>query len=84
MELPKYHETFMPVLETLSTVDSLNSRELTSQVRDNYYSDLPQELLNQKTSSGANVLLDRILWGKFLPQNGKICFLSKTRNGANY
>jgi len=64
MELPKYHETFIPVLETLYSVESLNSRELTSQVRDNYYSDLPKELLNQKTSSGANVLLDRILWGK--------------------
>lgn len=63
MELPKYHETFIPVLETLSTLESLNSRELASRVRENYYSDLPKELLNQKTSSGANVLLDRILWG---------------------
>lgn len=64
MELPKYHETFIPILETLNAVGSLRSRELASKVRDVYYSDLPQELLNQKTSSGANVLLDRILWGK--------------------
>src|SRR5690625_400580 len=64
MELPKYHETFIPILEILNSVDSLKSRELASKVRDVYYSDLPQELLNQKTSSGANVLLDRILWGK--------------------
>lgn len=64
MELPKYHETFIPILEILNTVDSLKSRELASKVRDVNYSDLPQELLNQKTSSGANVLLDRILWGK--------------------
>lgn len=64
MELPKYHETFIPVLQTLSDEESLKSRELASQVRDTYYSDLPPELLNQKTSSGANVLLDRILWGK--------------------
>ena len=48
MELPKYHETFIPVLETLSTVESLKSKELTLRVRDNYHSDLPQELLNQK------------------------------------
>jgi len=79
MELPKYHETFMPVLETLSTVDSLNSRELTSQVRDNYYSDLPQELLNQKTSTGANVLLDRILWGKSYLKMAK--FVSYPKRG---
>ena len=64
MELPKYHETFIPILEILNSVDSLKSRELASNVRDVYYSDLPEELLNQKTSSGANVLLDRILWGK--------------------
>lgn len=64
MELPKYHETFVPVLETLNNVESLNSRELASRVRNNYYSNLPQELLNKKTSSGSNVLLDRILWGK--------------------
>jgi restriction system protein len=64
MELPKYHETFIPILEILSTVESLNSNELASRVRDNYYSDLPKELLVQKTSTGANVLLDRILWGK--------------------
>jgi restriction system protein len=64
MELPKYHETFIPILEILSAVESLNSNELASRVRDNYYSDLPKELLGQKTSTGANVLLDRILWGK--------------------
>lgn len=64
MELPKYHESFIPILETLNSVESLPSRELASRVRDKYYSHLPQELLNQKTSSGANVLLDRILWGK--------------------
>ncbi len=64
MELPKYHETFIPVLEVLSSFDYLKSRELASKVRDNYYSELPSELLEQKTSSGANVLLDRILWGK--------------------
>jgi len=64
MELPKYHETFLPILETLNSTEPLKSRELAVIVRDNYYSDLPEELLKQKTSSGANVLIDRILWGK--------------------
>jgi restriction system protein len=64
MELPKYHETFIHVLETLNDIEAIKSRELASQVRDTYFSDLPLELLNQKTGSGANVLLDRILWGK--------------------
>ncbi len=80
MELPKYHETFVPVLEILNTVDSLSSRELSSQVRDNYYSDLPQELLNKKTSSGSNTLLDRILWGKSYLKMAK--FVSYPKRGV--
>ena len=79
MELPKYHQTFVPVLETLNSVESLNSRELASRVRDNYYSDLPKELLEKKTSSGANVLLDRILWGKSYLKMAK--FLSYPKRG---
>lgn len=79
MELPKYHQTFIPVLETLKSVESLNSRELASRVRDNYYLDLTKELLEKKTSSGANVLLDRILWGKSYLKMAK--FLSYPKRG---
>ncbi len=79
MELPKYHETFIPILEILNTVDSIKSRELASKVLDTYYSDLPQELLSQKTSSGANVLLDRILWGKSYLKMAK--FVSYPKRG---
>jgi len=60
MELPKYHESFLPILDVLSTVDSLSSRELGERVRNEFYSNLPKELLMKKTKSGANVLLDRI------------------------
>lgn len=71
MELPKYHEAFIPVLEVLSTEESLHHRELGIRVRDKYYSDLPQDLLEKKTSTGANVLLDRIGWGKSYLKMGK-------------
>lgn len=64
MELPKYHETFIPILEILNTVDTIKSRELALLVRDKYYSNLSKELLSKKTKSGSNVLIDRILWGK--------------------
>lgn len=79
MELPKYHETFIPILEILNPVESIKSRELASKVRDIYYSDLPQDLLNQKTSTGANVLLDRILWGKSYLKMAK--FVSYPKRG---
>lgn len=79
MEIPKYHEAFIPVLETLNSVESLSSRELASRIRDNYYSDLPHELLTKKTSSGANVLLDRILWEKSYLKMAK--FVSYPKRG---
>lgn len=71
MELPKYHETFIPILEVLNTEESLHHRDLGIRVRDKYYSDLPQDLLDKKTSTGANVLLDRIGWGKSYLKMGK-------------
>lgn len=64
MEIPKYHETFLPVLEVLNKEEFLTSRQLTHRVRDTYYSTLPKDLLDKKTSTGANVLLDRISWAK--------------------
>ncbi len=86
LEIPKYHETFIPLLETLNPEDSLNSRELASRVRDTYYSDLPSDLLIKKTKSGANVLIDRIGWAKSYlkmakfvsyPQRGRVQITQK-------
>ena len=71
MELPKYHETFIPILEVLHTEESLHRRDLAIRVRDKYYSDLPQGLFDKKTSTGANGLLDRIGWGKSYLKMGK-------------
>lgn len=67
----------MPILEILNTVEVISSRELAKKVRDNYYSELPKELLDKKTSSGANVLIDRILWGKSYLKMGKFVFYPK-------
>jgi restriction system protein len=67
----------MPILETLNSVESINSRELANRVRDNYYSHLPKDLLNKKTSTGANILTDRILWGKSYLKMGKFVFYPK-------
>lgn len=80
MELPKYHETFIPILETLNNVSSLKSRELAVRVKENYYSKLSHELLAQKTSTGANVLIDRILWGKSYLKMGK--YVSYPKRGV--
>lgn len=77
MELPKYHETFIPILETLRKVESIHHRDLSNQVRDKYYSNLPNDLLELKTSTGANVLIDRIGWGKSYLKQGKFVVYPK-------
>lgn len=64
MELPKFHETFLPILETLDKEGTLTSRELVVKVKLNYYDSLPTELKQEKTRSGKNILIDRIHWGK--------------------
>jgi len=77
MELPKYYETFLPILETLGNEKPIHYKELRIVIRNKYYSDLPQNLLERKTSSGANVLLDRIGWGKSYLNLGKYVFYPK-------
>src|SRR5690625_4453939 len=85
-DLPKYHETFIPILQTLNNGKSLQSRALSESVRDNFYSELPEKLLAKKTKSGANVLIDRINWGKsylkmagfvLYPERGKVQITEK-------
>ncbi|MBT3923934.1 MAG: restriction endonuclease [Nitrospina sp.] len=71
MNLPKYHETFIPILEVLSSGEVLHYNELRKRVRDKYYYDLPEELLNEKTKSGDLLILNRIGWGKAYLKVGK-------------
>lgn len=64
MQLPKYHETFIPILQVLSDGKAIHYSELRKTVRDKYYSNLPTELLNLTTKSGDILILNRIGWGK--------------------
>jgi len=74
-EIPKFHETFNPILEILSDGNTIHSRELIRTVIEKYYSKLPEELLNQKTKSGDVLISNRIAWGKsYLKKGGFIIF----------
>jgi restriction system protein len=74
-ELPKFHETFNPILDILIDGNILHHRELLKKVVDNNYSDLPKELLEQKTKSGETLILNRIAWGKsYLKKGGYIIY----------
>ena len=62
MDLPKYYETFIPILETLSKGQAIHFTELKNQVLNKYYAYLPEELLNRKIKSGGSLLFNRIGW----------------------
>lgn len=75
IELPKFHETFKPILDILSNDEKIHHRILLKKVVDKYYSNLPQELLDQKTKSGDILIFNRIAWGKsYLKKGGYIIY----------
>lgn len=74
-EIPKFHETFNPILEVLSDGKIIHHRELLKKVVDGYYSNLPKELLEEKTKTGDVLILNRIAWGKsYLKKGGFILY----------
>lgn len=73
MELPKFNETFLPILEVLSDGEVIKGRELIRRVEEKYYSNMPQELLDQTTKSGDRLIENRIAWGKsYLKKGGLV------------
>lgn len=56
--LPKFHETFIPILRVLASGGVLHYNELRQQVRDQCYAHLPAELLSIKTQSGDLLILN--------------------------
>ena len=86
MELPKFNETFSPILQILSSGETISGRELVQLVEQKFYSHLPEDLLSQTTKSGDRLIENRIAWGKsylkkgglvHYPQRGHVQITSK-------
>ena len=72
-ELPKFHETFIPILDVLSGSDAIRHMELLRRVRDEHYSNLPKEALRLELKSGGLLIFNRIGWGKsYLKEGGYV------------
>lgn len=77
-EIPKFHETFNVILETLVDREIIHTREMQKRVIERYYSHLPKELLEEKTKSGEVLINNRIAWGKsYLKKGGFIHYPSR-------
>lgn len=90
MEIPKFDETFIPILEVLKSGQVLKSRELIEEVKKRFYSGLSEEQLKRKTKSGDLLIDNRIAWGKsYLKKGGYITFPERglvqiTEKGKNH
>lgn len=69
--VPKFHETFLPILKVLENGEELSYQDLKVKVREQFYSHLPNELLTQKTSTGHLLIGSRIGWAKSYLKEGK-------------
>ncbi len=73
MEIPKFNETFLPILEVLKDGKIIRSKDLIKKVEKKYYSNLSNELLSQTTKSGDRLIENRIAWGKsYLKKGGLV------------
>ncbi len=90
MEIPKFDETFIPILEVLKDGKVLKSRELIEEVKARFYSALSEEQQKQETKSGDLLIDNRIAWGKsYLKKGGFISFPERghvqiTEKGRNH
>jgi restriction system protein len=77
-DLPKFYDTFIPILTVLQDGQIIHYNDLKKKVRDTFYSNLPVELLALETKSGDQLLLNRIGWGKaYLKQAGMVSIPSR-------
>jgi restriction system protein len=75
MEIPKFDETFIPILEVLKTGKVYKTRELIEEVKSRFYSGLTDEQLKVETKSGDLLIDNRIAWGKsYLKKGGYVFF----------
>lgn len=90
MEIPKFHETFSPILEVLRDGITIHSRELYKNVKDKYFGGLSDEQLKETTKSGDILIDNRIGWGKtYLKKGGYIEYPERgyvkiTEKGINH
>lgn len=89
MEIPKFDETFLPILEILKTGKVYKTRELIDDVKAKFYAELSEQQLRQETKSGDLLIDNRIAWGKsylkkggyiFFPERGYVQITEKGKN----
>ena len=70
-QLPKFYETFIPILKVLSDGKTITIAELRERVHREFFNNIKPDLLELTTKNGQMLLLNRIGWGKAYLKQGK-------------
>jgi restriction system protein len=73
-QIPKFHETLIPILTILADRQPIHWNDMRIKVRNRFYNDLPEDLMRLKTKSGDPIILNRIGWGKSYLHQAKLVF----------
>jgi len=90
MALPKFDDTFLPLLEVLSDDKIVKTSTLPKEILKRKYFDLTEEELKQKTASGSYIYPDRVYWGVTYLKQGKFVdrptrgYVKITQKGLDY
>lgn len=71
MAIPKFYETFLPILKALSDGRVVNSSDLPNLLLNAKYFNLTPEELAQTKATGGSLFRDRVAWGKTYLKIGK-------------
>lgn len=78
MEIPKFNETFLPILKVLLDGRIVAARDLYQEVEGSFYADVDPDLKDQTTKSGDRLIENRIAWGKsYLKKGGYVHYPSR-------
>jgi restriction system protein len=90
MALPKFDQTFLPIIETLANGHTVKTADLPEKLLNGNYFKLTNEELAQTTASGANTYFDRVSWGVTYLRQGKFVerpsrgYVRITKKGLDY
>jgi restriction system protein len=90
MSLPKFDQTFLPILNTLSDGLTVKTADLPEKLIKSGDFHLTEEELDQTTESGANTYFDRVSWGVTYLRQGKFVerpsrgFVKITQKGLDF
>ncbi len=71
MALPKFYETFLPILKVLADDRIVNTSDLPTLLLDAKYFNLTPDELAQTKATGGSLFHDRVAWGKTYLKVGK-------------